>query len=593
MADSVVAPGAAAATWTSVAEFYETARSVAAIAQTQAKRVALQFPDKFLGDAIAVKEQLQAAVGPSVRFFILGDTSYGSVHVDEVNAQHISADLIIHYGAAHVTATNRIPVQWVLNKVRCPEPEGVVRLLKEQLEALTTTSRPEEALPALPPAAQQSYLIVAFESPFLHLRSAVHAALGADPRVCLGSSPLDEHGFFQGTSPLFAAASAASATHKEKIAPQAASGVAGSDVQLQTPATTNVPAVCGSYFGHGSSNSIAVASLNLERNVLVYIGQASRYSDSLYLRFGQCQHRHIDPSASPLCISKPPGTATHKLMLKRFYVVEELRKASTVGIVVGTLAIARYTEVLQHVKSMLEGCGKKPYVFVVGKINVAKLSNFGDIDAFVLVGGIDHDLLGNRDYPKIIATPFEAECAFGNREWTGEYIVDFGELLGDQDNARRPGKPSTISEGMAGSRSVDADAKALLAPNVRTGTHLIALQSPAAIMLQQKEYRGLEIDRENNVVELATQGQFGIARGYESEQARQEIASSNDSIVGSTVTNRTLPVHVPGQAQISAPEQSTTLAAHCNDPELSISGTALFDDEMSDISSFDDDEDTD
>ena len=39
---------------------------------------------------------------PTVRIAVLGDTSYGSTCVDEVAAQHIGADVIVHYGPASV-----------------------------------------------------------------------------------------------------------------------------------------------------------------------------------------------------------------------------------------------------------------------------------------------------------------------------------------------------------------------------------------------------------------------------------------------------------------------------------------------------------
>ena len=70
------------APWATVDYFYDTAKTIAAIQQHQFKRVALQFPDRFLSDATAVTNLLQAGAGDSVRFFTLGDTSYGSVHVD-------------------------------------------------------------------------------------------------------------------------------------------------------------------------------------------------------------------------------------------------------------------------------------------------------------------------------------------------------------------------------------------------------------------------------------------------------------------------------------------------------------------------------
>ncbi len=79
----------------------------------------------------------------------------------------------------------------------------------------------------------------------------------------------------------------------------------------------------------------------------------------------------------------------------------------------------------------------------------------------------------------MIAAPFEAPCAFGGREYTGEYIVDLGELL-VADKERKAPKVDEMLVVSGG----------LLAPNVNrsstTSTHLVALHSPAAVVLQKK-----------------------------------------------------------------------------------------------------------
>ena len=70
-------------------------------------QVALQFPDSMLHDAVAVQRALRhhllsAGCSPAPRLAILGDTSYGSTCVDEVAAQHINAQMVIHYGPANL-----------------------------------------------------------------------------------------------------------------------------------------------------------------------------------------------------------------------------------------------------------------------------------------------------------------------------------------------------------------------------------------------------------------------------------------------------------------------------------------------------------
>ncbi|CCU74541.1 Diphthamide biosynthesis protein Dph2 [Blumeria hordei DH14] len=48
-----------------------------------------------------------------VRLYILADTSYGSCCVDEIAAQHVNADAIVHYGRSCLSPTSRLPVIYV------------------------------------------------------------------------------------------------------------------------------------------------------------------------------------------------------------------------------------------------------------------------------------------------------------------------------------------------------------------------------------------------------------------------------------------------------------------------------------------------
>ncbi len=66
----------------------------------------------------------------------------------------------------------------------------------------------------------------------------------------------------------------------------------------------------------------------------------------------------------------------------------------------------------------------------MGKINVPKLANFLEIDVYVLVACPENSLLDSSEFYKPVVTPFEMELACNkHREWTGEYVTDFRDLL--------------------------------------------------------------------------------------------------------------------------------------------------------------------
>lgn len=76
--------------------FYEIERTCQRILDCDYSRIALQFPDELLPDSASVASRLRERTGKSI--FILADTSYGSCCVDEVAAEHVNADFIVHYG---------------------------------------------------------------------------------------------------------------------------------------------------------------------------------------------------------------------------------------------------------------------------------------------------------------------------------------------------------------------------------------------------------------------------------------------------------------------------------------------------------------
>lgn len=65
-------------------------------------------------DSIDVALRIEKGIGQKV--YILGDTTCGSCCVDEIAAQHVKADGIIHFGHACLNPTTRLPVLHILPK---------------------------------------------------------------------------------------------------------------------------------------------------------------------------------------------------------------------------------------------------------------------------------------------------------------------------------------------------------------------------------------------------------------------------------------------------------------------------------------------
>ncbi|KAF1938817.1 diphthamide biosynthesis protein 2 [Clathrospora elynae] len=152
-----------------VALTYEIGRTVREIREGRWKRIALQFPDQMLTDAPRVYEQLsrgllkarkgqngvqensgqpngatsdeelreklektalQGEEASEEKLFIMGDTSYGACCVDEVAAEHVDADVVIHYGRSCLSPPSRLPVVYVFTE-RPLDLDSVVSTFQE------------------------------------------------------------------------------------------------------------------------------------------------------------------------------------------------------------------------------------------------------------------------------------------------------------------------------------------------------------------------------------------------------------------------------------------------------------------------------
>lgn len=98
---------------------YEIARTAAEIRQGGWIRIGLQFPDFMLVDSTRVVEALARELGPTNdetperRIYVLADSSYSACCVDEIAAEHVNADVVVHYGRTCLSPTSRLPAIYV------------------------------------------------------------------------------------------------------------------------------------------------------------------------------------------------------------------------------------------------------------------------------------------------------------------------------------------------------------------------------------------------------------------------------------------------------------------------------------------------
>ncbi|RKP12337.1 diphthamide biosynthesis protein [Piptocephalis cylindrospora] len=469
--------------------FYELDRSVERIQQVGASRVALQFPDEWLPDAARVAQALEARLD-GVQVVILADTSYGACCVDEVAASHADAQMVIHYGRSCLSPTQNLPVLYVFGREEVDVDRAASALLEARkgLEEESTSTCQDWLLTG---DVQYAW---ALEGVAASLRTLLPDGANVYPAHIPKEQLLFPH----------------STPRKD-------------EEEVQAP--------CCSGNKEGEA-------------VILFLGAEGPTLSNLMITHGQYPTLSYDPATDR---ARKEALAVNRTLMRRYYLVQKVKDADVIGIVVGTLGVASYMRIIEHLKGVIRAAGRKSYLFVMGKLNVAKMANFPDVDAFVLVACPETSLVDSKEYLKPIVTPYELELALvRGKEWTGRYVTDFHTVLleaestgedqdkgedEDDDDDERP-HFSLITGQFKDTRRYQSDAsnnEALVSSlmmgsegqvSVRNKeTALALLSSPATERLQAREFRGLEQRLgETEVADEIAVGRKGIARGYDHEK---------------------------------------------------------------------------
>lgn len=207
---------------------------------------------------------------------------------------------------------------------------------------------------------------------------------------------------------------------------------------------------------------------------------------------------------------------------RRRFLVEKLKDAKIVGIVVATLGIKDYLKCISMVKNTLKQNNKKTYTLSVGKIDPTKLANFLEIDAFVVIACSENEIFDSRDFLRPILMPFEVDLAFNaSRKFSTQYCIDFRQILpGGLNYCDLKTSDETDISLISGeirntnkdSLCIDKmDALVLKTPGV------VAIGNAGAQFLQERSWKGVEQNLGEDPPCPAQTGRSGIASHYHNE----------------------------------------------------------------------------
>jgi diphthamide biosynthesis protein 2 len=469
-----------------VYEVYEVERTVREVKEGGWRRVALQFPDGMLGDAPRVFQKLEEGLkalpleqtnaaskenGLEQSFnelsttdttrhklYILGDTSYGACCVDEIAAEHVDAEVVVHYGRSCLSPTARLPVVYVFTRRPLP--------LEPVLEVFQTTY----------PGKEEKVVLMADIVFHNHI----------PPLLKL----LREKGY------------------TNILAPEI----------IHDPSSL-IP-----------NRRLDIEEVELKEYPLFHISDPP---PALLLTLSSRVRKfHIYPSTrASERSSSPPATLqsnTRIALRRRYALLTSLSTCSIFGILINTLSVRNYLETVSTVKQMIERAGKKSYTFVVGKVNAAKLSNFGEIGGWVVVGCWESSLVESGDFFKGVITPSELQLALQSDEervWKGDWRGDFeGLSTPTPKTSATPTNANTdeqeLDEGRTNGEAGDLDSEEESAPpefDLRTGRY-VSHSRPLRATTTKSAHMEIKEDDEVTASNVLTR------------RARQELATVNGAV---------------------------------------------------------------
>ncbi|KAH9994336.1 putative diphthamide synthesis protein-domain-containing protein [Russula compacta] len=459
-------------------DYYELEWTANELISNNYKRIALQFPDELLHDSVPIYHNLKRAIGAARELYVLADTSYGSCCVDEVAAQHVDADAVVHYGRACMSKNYRLPVIYVFGKKPVDVDDAAQKLLESYVSS----------------GISAKSVVLRHEVAYTHEAENIVSALRSvfvSRDISVSYSPIPRR-FGPSTS---------------------------TDSQLPVVESEDL------------LDANTCPSTSEDISPILYVGASSLGLTNLVLTNPKISVYGYDPVTREATLQSA-GT-NNKLLMRRYALVQKARDADVFGILVGTLGVASYLPLIAHLRQVLTRAHKKAYTISVGKLNPAKLANFAEIECFILVACPENSLVDAKDFFRPIVTPFELQLALQpSPMWSGEYVLDFDEVLargppnpspdeGEEDDPDRPVFSLVTGKYRHAKRYGDNDrtpepasSSSALVLRDQDGTVATLRDSAAGAFLQSRTFRGLETRAGLDPPSILQQGRSGIARGY-------------------------------------------------------------------------------
>ncbi|VEN44739.1 unnamed protein product [Callosobruchus maculatus] len=214
------------------------------------------------------------------------------------------------------------------------------------------------------------------------------------------------------------------------------------------------------------------------------------------------------------------------VLKKRNYLMEKIRDSRTIGIIIGTLGVKNYLNLIDRMKKVISASRKKYYIISVGRPTVAKLANFPELDVYLMITCAMSEIYDSRDFYQPIATPFDVEMALNHGSTDIKFSYDYNRYfehcgrIEDKEGSRCEGDVSLLTNRIRGADGIEDSGGGVNGNNqimLRSDGTLALNTSYGAGFLADRTWKGLEQNLGGTDVEKAAEGRSGLAQKYDSE----------------------------------------------------------------------------
>ena len=342
------------------------------------KHVTLQFPDELLKYAISVFTFIRKSLPLDVAIYIAADSTYGS-SVDDVSAMHIDGDVLVYFGN-DLSSSGSIPV------ILMPEKKYIdIGIFVEQIISSST--------------AVDSLLLIC-DACYYHLLHTIKEKSTINIIIpdINNTNNLNQN--------------------------QTINSLITNDTNVDLQNELYIK-IGGFYILNTIINDITIP--------IWYIGEQideSQQLSSIILRLPNHFVTIFNPLNNQINIIKGINT---KLFNERYGGIAKVKDAKVIGIIIGSMGLTteNIQNIIERLNILIKTAKKKSQIFIMGRLNEAKLCNFMEIDIYCLISNENVSIIKPKTFHVPIVTPFELEIGLNARNWESIYNMNINSIIND------------------------------------------------------------------------------------------------------------------------------------------------------------------